>query len=195
MNRQTSLNFPPNTVKWLIEKHASDPTYIPLIVGQQNFTAIQNRFLGRADSTNPNGKEFVSFLWRTLNELTEIGSSQNKEVASKMMDHFRRGWKTDKDAFIQNQANQIQEPDSPEPEPDSPEPEPKSESKLSENVKRFKDVKDVEGQIIDDNCKLCQMYFADHDIITLLNCKHVFHQSCYSYCCAEGKPCPKCSSS
>jgi hypothetical protein len=57
---------------------------------------------------------------------------------------------------------------------------------------QFSELKNMMKFKFDEECKICKIELADHNIVKMLECKHVFHQLCINDYSKNTK-CPTCN--
>ena len=94
--------FPSNTILWLKKKAAEDPSFLPGIVSQTNYNAIETKhaadLAGLADVERR--KKMAQKVWTELGELAEKSSNvQTRDHSAKLIKWFKDTWTTERNAF------------------------------------------------------------------------------------------------
>ena len=94
--------FPENIVLWLMDK-AADEKFLPSIIAQSNYDAIEKKYESMLNRDQLVGierrMEIASLVWRELMNLTYSTNQQTRGFAEKLISHLKEKYGEERIAY------------------------------------------------------------------------------------------------
>lgn len=122
-NGQVEKKFPNNTVVWLKAKCNEDSNFLPQLIGQTNFNNFAIKYEAELKNEDPKEKsgKLGEKIWKDMQAFAENSPNPDtKDFSSKMTEHLRKAWKTEKTAWEASHPAQPTQPASGTVIPDTP---------------------------------------------------------------------------
>jgi hypothetical protein len=94
--------FPSNTILWLKKKAAENPKFLPSILSQPNYDAIEKKHAKELEGLTEveRAKKMAQKVWTELGELAEKASHvETRDHSAKLIKFFKDTWTAEKNAY------------------------------------------------------------------------------------------------